>query len=159
VRRRIILLDDETEFALWKAGRQADTSALRRVLVGHKDRAIAESLSLLISLRGYETLEATDLTRVRMCLRSWKPDAFLMDTRLDSRSNYPFAREIRAETTTSNILMLAMSNICPFDPIHAMREAGFDGHCRRPCSLWRIIELVESYFKASVHGAVGRTNR
>jgi CheY-like chemotaxis protein len=153
-----ILLDDETEFSLWKAGRQANPHAFRRVLVGHKDRAIVESLSCLLSLRGYETLEATDLTRVRMYLRSWKPDAFLMDTRLDSRLNYQLAREIRTEATTANILMLAMSDIWPLDPIHAMREAGFDGHCRRPRSLWRIIEILESYSKASVSGAVARTS-
>jgi hypothetical protein len=42
-----------------------------------------------------------------------------------------------------------MSNIWPLDSISALRAAGFDGHCRRPCSLWRIVDLLDGYFRAS----------
>jgi hypothetical protein len=44
------------------------------------------------------------------------------------------------------MLLLAMRNIWPLDPIGSLREAGSDGHCRRPCSLWQMVDILERYF-------------
>jgi CheY-like chemotaxis protein len=143
---RRVSLDGEAEFALWKHGNPATSKLARRVLIGHRDKAIGESLVLLLSLKGYEAVHAADQTKVRCFLKWWKPHAVLLDTRLDSISDYPFTRGIRSERTSPEILLLAMSNIWPLDPIEQLKEAGFDGHCRRPCSLWRIVDILEGYF-------------
>ena len=45
-------------------------------------------------------------------------------------------------------LLVAMSNVWPADPIQTLKDAGFDAHCRRPCSTWRIVDLVEAFFAA-----------
>ena len=34
--------------------------------------------------------------------------------------------------------------------LRALRKAGFDGHCRRPCSLWRIVDLLDGHFVETV---------
>jgi DNA-binding response OmpR family regulator len=143
---RRISLDDETEFAIWTLRRESAAQLPRRILIGHRDKAIGESLVLLLSLKGYDAIYAGDLIKVHSFLTWWKPHALLLDTRLDSVTDYQFVRQIRAERSTSDILLLAMSNIWPLDPISLLREAGFDGHCRRPCSLWRVVDILEGYF-------------
>lgn len=143
---RRISLDDETEFALWKSTRAPVIHTARRVLVGHRDKAIGESLVLLLSLKGYDAIHAVDVPKMKSFLRSWRPHAILLDTRLDSVSDYLFTRSLRSDADTTHILLLAMSNIWPHDSVALLKEAGFDGHCRRPCSLWRVVDILEGYF-------------
>jgi hypothetical protein len=57
---RRVSLDDETEFAIWKRRSAADATQSRRVLIGHRDKAIGESLVLLLSLKGYDAIYAAD---------------------------------------------------------------------------------------------------
>jgi CheY-like chemotaxis protein len=140
-------LDDETEFAIWKhGGAAAMPPPSRRILIGHRDKAIGNSLVLLLSLKGYDAIHTADLIKAQSFLKWWKPHAMLLDTRLDSLPNYQFTRNVRAERSNADILLLAMSDIWPHDPIGPLREAGFDGHCRRPCSLWRVLDILESYY-------------
>ncbi|HZZ11037.1 MAG TPA: histidine kinase [Paraburkholderia sp.] len=143
---RRVSLDTETEFALWKRGAAADVKRARRVLIGHSDRAIGESLVLLLSLKGYDAVCATDLPKVKSFLKTWQPHAILFDTRLDAVSGFRFVRALHGEPSRGEILVLAMSNILPLDPIANLKEAGFDGHCRRPCSSWRVLDILEGYF-------------
>jgi DNA-binding response OmpR family regulator len=147
---RRIPLDDEHEFAFWKTEQEAEAKSLRRVLVGHKDKAIGESLCILLALKGYEAVYARDTAQARLYLRCWAPHALLLDTRLDAASDYQFIQTIRADAATVNVLILAMSNIWPLDSVLALRKAGFDGHCRRPCSLWRIVDLLDGHFVETV---------
>jgi DNA-binding NtrC family response regulator len=143
---RRVSLDDETEFAIWKRRSAADARQSRRVLIGHRDKAIGESLVLLLSLKGYDAIYAADLIKMQSFLKWWKPHAVLLDTRLDSVSSYEFMRTARAERSNADVLMLAMSNVWPLDPIGLLKDAGFDGHCRRPCSLWRVADILENHF-------------
>ncbi|TCK91501.1 histidine kinase [Paraburkholderia sp. BL9I2N2] len=143
---RRVSLDDETEFAIWKRRSAADATQSRRVLIGHRDKAIGESLVLLLSLKGYDAIYAADLIKMQSFLKWWKPHAVLLDTRLDSVSSYEFTRTARAERSNADVLMLAMSNVWPLDPIGLLKDAGFDGHCRRPCSLWRVADILENHF-------------
>lgn len=143
---RRVSLDDETEFAIWKRSSAAEATPSRRVLIGHRDKAIGASLELLLSRKGFDAVYAPDLSKVNGFLKWWKPHAVLLDTRLDSVSDYQFTRTVRAEAANAGILLLAMSNIWPLDPIGVLKAAGFDGHCRRPCSLWRVVDIFQGYF-------------
>ncbi|CAE6866904.1 hypothetical protein R70199_01280 [Paraburkholderia domus] len=143
---RRVSLDDETEFAIWRRGSVVDATSARRVLIGHRDKAIGESLVLLLSLKGFDAVYAADLMKANSFLHWWKPHAVLLDTRLDSVSDYQFIRTLRADASNAGTLLLAMSNIWPLDPVTLLKEAGFDGHCRRPCSLWRVVDILNSYF-------------
>jgi CheY-like chemotaxis protein len=143
---RRVSLDDETEFAIWNRRSAGTDGPSRRILIAHRDKAIGESLVLLLSLKGYDAIYAADLIRLQSFLTWWKPHAVLLDTRLDAVTGYQFTRTVRAEASNADVLLLAMSNIWPLDPIGPLKEAGFDGHCRRPCSLWRVVDILEGYF-------------
>jgi DNA-binding response OmpR family regulator len=139
--------DDEEEFAFWRSEPDAETGEKKRILIGHQDVMVGEALVFLLSTKGYETIHASTIGEIRRYLQFWKPHALLFDTRLDSASQYAFVRRLRTDDSTATLLILAMSNIWPLDSIPALRSAGFDGHVRRPCSLWRIIDLVESHYR------------
>lgn len=139
-------IDNESEFALWTRRSATKAHLKPRVLIAHRDKAIGESLVLLLSMKGYDALYAADLPHLKCYLNHWEPQAILFDTRFDAATDYRFTRSLRDDPAHADVLMLAMSNIWPSDPIGQMKDAGFDGHCRRPCSLWRVADILEGYF-------------
>jgi DNA-binding response OmpR family regulator len=144
--------DNESEFALWRTKRAhasaSGESRSRRVLIAHKDKSIGDSLAVQLRLKGLQVIHSQDLKSVRALVHSWQPQALLLDTSLDSDTGYVFLRTLRNDADLTNRLLVAMSNAWPADPVHTLKEAGFDAHCRRPSATWRIVELVESFFSA-----------
>ncbi|WP_244851456.1 histidine kinase [Caballeronia sp. SL2Y3] len=144
---RRVPLDDEQECAFWTTNVEAKgTTANCRVLIGHRDEAIGASLALLLTLKKYQVLYATNIATLQRQIASWRPHALLLDTRLDADSRYAFVRRLRKDDQTARLLILAMSNVYPLDSVSTLKQAGFDGHVRRPCSVWRVIDLLDSRF-------------
>ena len=144
---RRVPLDDEQECAFWTTGAKAEgTTAHCRVIIGHVNEAIGASLALLLTLKAYQVLHGTEIVMLRRQTESWRPHALLLDTRLDLESDYAFVRSLRKNNQTAKLLILAMSNIYPVDSVSTLKLVGFDGHVRRPCSLWRVTDLLDSHF-------------
>ncbi|WP_250475538.1 histidine kinase [Caballeronia sp. GAFFF1] len=144
---RRVPLDDEQECAFWRTGAQAEGATEdRRILIGHQDEAIGASLTLLLALKKYQVVHASKITELRRYMESWRPHALILDTRLDADAQYAFVRSVRRDDHAGRLLILAMSNIYPLDSISTLKEAGFDGHVRRPCSVWRVTDLLDSHF-------------
>lgn len=141
--------EDETQFALWTFNRCQGPRTNRRVLVAHKDRAVGESISMLLRLKRLEAMFADDRERIDEVVRSQLPAVILMDTRLDEGPGYELTRQLRADTSSDNLLLIAMSNFAPSEPIEDLRRAGFDGHFRRPCETWRVIDVLVTFLEYS----------
>lgn len=141
--------EDETQFALWTFNRGHGPRANRRVLVAHKDRAVGESISMLLRLKGLEATFANDRERIDQLIQSEVPAVILLDTRLDEGPGYELTQRLRAETSCDDLLLVAMSNFAPSEPIEDLRRAGFDGHFRRPCETWRVIDVLVTFLEYS----------
>ncbi len=133
------------QFATWKVKRLPTSFASRRILIGHEDKVVADSLAFSLRLKGSQVLHAQSLHSLRSIVVAWRPHALLLDTRLDVASGFSFLRSLQG-TDSKNMLLVAMSNSRPFDAIDALKAAGFDAHCRRPCATWRIAGLLDDYF-------------
>ncbi|GGD69894.1 histidine kinase [Caballeronia grimmiae] len=140
-------IDDEQECAFWRTGAQPEAvMGRRRILIGHADDAIGSSISLLLRLKNYQVNHASEISKLGRYVESRRPHALLLDTRLDAASHYAFVRAIRNDDQKGDMLILAMSNIFPLDSVPNLKAAGFDGHVRRPCSVWRVGDLMDGHF-------------
>lgn len=142
--------DHESEFALWRIKRAPAGNFARRVLIAHRDKSIGDSLALQLRGKGLQVIHSQDLGSVRALVHSWRPHALALDTSLDSESGYVFIRTLRMDADVTGRLLVAMSNVWPADPVEVLKDAGFDAHCRRPCSTWRIVDMVDAFFSAPV---------
>jgi CheY-like chemotaxis protein len=133
-------------YALWNRKQRKTTSTARRVLVANTDRALGESLVSLFALKGFTTEYAMDCASVRTIVRTWQPQVVFLDTRIGACGNYALARELRSIDGGESCLVIAMSGFLPEEPIHLLKEAGYDGHCRRPCAVWQMTDLLDEYF-------------
>lgn len=97
-----MVLDDETQFALWNRRERSKRAAAPRVIVAHKDRPIGTSVCQLLCTKGYGAVYAADLVTTQAYLRCWKPDALLIDTRLASDLDYRFVKDVRRKWSTQS---------------------------------------------------------
>jgi CheY-like chemotaxis protein len=141
--------EDETQFALWTFNRWRGPRTNQRVLVAHQDRAVGQSISMMLRMKGLQATFADDREHIDEVIRAEVPAVILMDTRLDQGPGYELTRRLRAETSSDDLLLIAMRNFAPSEPIEELRRAGFDGHFKRPCETWRVIDILVTFLEYS----------
>ncbi|MFT4433104.1 hypothetical protein ACMX25_06890 [Caballeronia sp. 15715] len=139
--------DDTSQHALWN--RKKFTAILplfRRVIVAHVDAPAGKSISLMLGLKNFPSIYAPDLGSTRRLLDEWGAQVMLLDTRLDIDADFAFVRGFTSNPTNADRLVIALSSIYPEDSMETLHAAGFDGHCRRPCPIWRLSDILSEYF-------------
>lgn len=135
-------LDDESQFALWNHKRPSCRLDSPSVMVAHSDIAVGESIALMLRLKGLTAVCTRDIEALQLMLAHWKPRALLFDTRLGRSSDFRLIREASRDPAFANVLMIAMTNLWPYDSPDEVRNCGFDGLCRRPCPVWRLADII-----------------
>jgi two-component system response regulator RegX3 len=79
------------------------------VLVVEDDESYREALSRGLTLDGFVTVDAPDITSAREKLRATKPDLVLLDVMLPDGSGVDFCQEIRRDSGTPVIIVSAKS--------------------------------------------------
>jgi len=133
--------------ALWNPKSVRASVDQQRVLVIHAEWAIGDSIVLLLGLRGYSATLATDVFAARGSIAISNPHAILLDTRVGATKNYAFAKELCLSERPTSRLLIAMSNLSSDESVDLLRKAGYDGHSRRPCPMWQIADLLDSFFE------------
>lgn len=118
----------------------------RRVLLALPERVLGSSLVSLFELKGFPARLALDAAGVKHSIAEWRPHVLLLDTRIGGSANYALVRELRTAADDVDRLIVAMSGFLPEEPIALLKEAGYDGHCRRPCPVWQMTDLLDEYF-------------
>jgi DNA-binding NtrC family response regulator len=118
----------------------------RRVLLASSERMLGASLVSLFELKGFPSRLAVDAASVRHIVEEWRPHVLFVDTRVGACGNYSLARELSQFDDSVDRLMIAMSGFLPDEPIAHLRDAGYDGHCRRPCPVWQMTDLLDEFF-------------
>jgi hypothetical protein len=60
-------------------------------------------------------------------------------------------RKLSDNPSHAAMLLLALSNFLPEDSVSTLREAGYDGHCRCSCAMWRVSEVLGDFFAPLAH--------
>ena len=100
-------------------------------------------LADLLSIKGYQTLEAiTGEDGVKLA-KEKKPDLVLMDIQLPGINGIEAFRQIRADANTSRIPVVALTaSVTPTDR-SAITAAGFDAFISKPINLKDFLETVK----------------
>lgn len=132
--------------SLWNRKQVRMRPEARRVLLALSERVLGASLVSLFELKGFPSQLAVDASSVRRTVGEWRPHVLFLDTRVGGCGNYALARELREADDQASRLVIAMSGFLPEEPIARLREAGYDGHCRRPCPVWQMTDLLDEFF-------------
>ena len=106
------------------------------MLVVDDNEDAAESLAVLLRMRGHEVWVAHDGPSALEAVRECSPEAVLLDIGLPGMSGYDVARELRA--AQGRPLLIALTGYGQREDRERAREAGFDLHFAKPADLDRL---------------------
>jgi CheY-like chemotaxis protein len=113
------------------------------VLVVDDNVDSADSLALLLRLRGHEVAVAYDGPGALQTAGSFHPEAVLLDIGLPGLDGYQVASRLRRGRRTSKALLLALTGYGQEEDQIRSRQAGFDHHLTKPIDPQVIYDLLD----------------
>ncbi len=117
------------------------TAARRRILVVDDNRDSADSMSLLLALKGHAVRTAYDGTSGLALAREFRPDVVLLDIGLPGLDGYQVAECIRAEACSPRPALVASTGWGHAEDKRRAQAAGFDLHLTKPIDM----QALESF--------------
>lgn len=99
----------------------------------------------LLQVSGYSTIEATDGKQGVALAKARKPDLILMDIQMPKMDGLEATRILKADATTSNIPVLALTSYAMKGDEERILEAGCDGYLAKPFDIQELLKTVAEY--------------
>ncbi len=96
----------------------------------------------LLKRIGYITIEATDGKQGVELARAKKPDLILMDIQMPVMDGLEATRILKADATTKNIPVLALTSYAMRGDKERILEAGCDGYLTKPIDIQEFVKEV-----------------
>jgi PAS domain S-box-containing protein len=116
----------------------------RRVLIVDDNEDSAESMAVLLRLRGHEVRLSYDGQSALEEAHAFKPDVMFLDLNLPRMDGYEVARRLRQEPAMRDMMLVAMTGYGQEEDRQRTREAGFHLHMVKPVDFDKIEELLSS---------------
>jgi len=121
---------------------ETETATDRRILVADDNLDSAESLALLLSLKGYEVRTASDGVEAVETAAVFLPDIVFLDIGMPNLNGYEAARMIREQPGGKHILLIALTGWGKEEDRRRCKAAGFDVHLTKPMNYEALLQLL-----------------
>jgi CheY-like chemotaxis protein len=129
------LLSDAGDGSDVPAGSEEPCPTARRILVVDDHRDAAESLAILLRLRGHEVREEYEGSEALNAALDFHPDVVFLDIGLPGMSGYEVATRIREDARLKGIRLVALSGYGSEDHRRQCKAVGFDALLVKPVEL------------------------
>lgn len=120
---------------------------LKRILAVEDDADNRRIVVKVLTLEGYETLEASDGGSAVALARSERPDLILMDLAMPRVDGWEACRQLKADPETADIPIIVLTAFAGRDDEERARQAGCDGYLSKPCRPGTIREAVRRFLE------------
>ena len=125
----------------------------KRVLVVDDNRDAAETLAALLSELGATVTVAHSGPAALEILKTFQPEAVLLDIGMPEMDGYEVSRRIRATPDNGRILLIALTGWGQEDDERRSRAAGFDHHLVKPPDVDKLRDLLATSASGPVDGS------
>lgn len=123
-------------------GVRTSTPVPRRVLVVDNNHDAADSMAMLLRMRGDRVHTAYDGEEALQALEAFQPNVVLLDIGLPGMNGYEVAQRIRARDGSAQPLLIAMTGWGQEEDRRRSREAGFDEHLTKPVEFALLMSVL-----------------
>jgi signal transduction histidine kinase/DNA-binding response OmpR family regulator len=116
-----------------------------RVLIVDDLQASAESMKLLLRMKGYEVEAVFDGPSALELTPQFHPDVILLDIGLPGMDGFEVARRLRADNSVQQPFLVALTGYGQESDRLATAAAGFDAHIIKPASIDSLLKLIGDY--------------
>jgi two-component system CheB/CheR fusion protein len=113
-----------------------------RILVVDDLRDAADSMAMLLSLVGHQTLTAYDGPAAVRAAGEFRPQAVLLDLSLPGMTGYDVLAQLRRVPGCERALVIAVSGYGRQEDRERTLAAGFDAHFLKPVEVERLLVLL-----------------
>jgi two-component system cell cycle response regulator DivK len=117
----------------------------KRILVVEDDPDNRRIVVKVLTLEGYEVLEAIDGRSAVALARREHPDLVIMDLAIPGLDGWEASRQLKSEPETADIPIIALTAFAMRGDEERAREAGCDGYLAKPCRPQTIREVVRRF--------------
>ena len=125
-------------------GEKAQESRGLRILVVDDNRDAADSVAMLLRLKGHEVRTAHDGLEAVDTAAAFQPDVVLLDIGLPKLNGYDAARRMREQQGGRDTMLVALTGWGQDEDRRRSKEAGFDHHLTKPVDLAALQELLDA---------------
>lgn len=115
----------------------------RRILVVDDNADAADSLGMLLEVRGDNVRVAYDGLEALQLAGDFDPEVVLLDIGMPKISGYDVARRLR-EQRGDSVFIIAISGWGQEGDRRKARESGFDHHFTKPVDFEALLDLIDS---------------
>lgn len=124
--------------------KEAEAPAPLRLLVVDDNRDAAESLALLLTLKGYTASTAGDGRAALEAAITERPDIVFLDIGLPDMSGHQVAMKLRQQMVGGKQpVLVALTGCGSRGDVERSRRAGFDTHLTKPISIEQLDEALD----------------
>jgi len=84
---------------------------MKKIMLVDDDKEFLNEMSEILKLSGYETFVFSDSTDAATKAINLKPDLILLDLKMDNKSGFKVADELRSITATKDIPVIAVTGV------------------------------------------------
>ena len=124
-------------------------TAMARVIIVDDHGDTRAGYAEFLSAFGFDVRTAQDAEELREVMRTWAPDAIVLDLQLPRTDGWQVTREIKSDPATRHIAVIVVSACVLPTERAAAEEAGSDAFINKPCDPMAIIEELRRRVSAS----------
>ena len=117
----------------------------KKILIVEDDTDNRRIVVKVLSVEGYDILEATDGVQALARARTEQPDLILMDLALPNMDGWEATRRLKADPETRAIPVVALTAFAMRGDEEQARAAGCDDYIPKPARPVAIREVVKKY--------------
>jgi CheY-like chemotaxis protein len=135
-----------------------EAASVHRVMVVDDNRDAADSLGMLLRLRGMQVQVANDGSSALKSFSTFRPTVVLLDLGMPGMDGYEVAEQIRRLPDSGNVALIALTGWGHAEFRQRSRDNGFAHHLVKPVELEALLSLLGS-LQPTGRAASTATNR
>jgi signal transduction histidine kinase len=109
-----------------------------------------EMMTMMLGCYGYEVRSAADGLLGLAAAEEFQPDLALVDIGLPGIDGYEVARRLRANPSTRDIKLIALTGYGLAEDLRRVMDAGFDRHLVKPVDIDQLMDVIGSCARVAV---------
>ena len=153
---RLPLIQPPLELPPTSDGPKAASLSGSRILVVDDNKDAADSLGMLLRLKGNDLRTANDGLEAVEVAETFRPELVLLDIGLPKLNGYDVARRIRQQPWGRDVILVALTGWGQDEDRRRSQEAGFNFHVVKPVELTVLEGLLAESEKQADSGLVSK---
>jgi CheY-like chemotaxis protein len=116
-----------------------------RILVVEDNDANLRLVTFLLSSKGYDVRGAADAQQALLMLETFRPRIILMDLQLPGTDGYALTRRLKADPSSRDILIIALTAFAMRGDEQKALAAGCDGYITKPIDTRALPSRIAEY--------------